>query len=368
MDEKKEIALRAKRYSSIKYRLAIFDVIYFIILLFLFLRLDLSGLLRSGISGLTPNLYLAILLYGPIVFVVYYVLEFPFNVYRSYFLEHKFSLSAQKIKDWFIDQLKAGGVSFIIFIILVEAFYLILRTYPGHWWWIISIFWIFFSLILARLMPSMIIPLFFKYQVLPDTQLRERILNLARKMKVEILDVFQIDFSKKTKKSNAAFVGLGKTKRVILADTLKDKYSYDEIEVILAHEFAHYKLRHLLKLIFVNSIAMMLSFYIMFKTSDYVLGLFGLYSLTDIATFPIIVMYLVILGIIMQPLENYISRRFERNADTVALNITDLRGAFISMMEKLSQQNLADRNPSRLIKILFFDHPPIDERIEMAKQ
>ena len=192
-------------------------------------------------------------------------------------------------------------------------------------------------------------------------------MNLANKMKVKILDVFEIDFSKKTLKANAAFVGIGKTKRVILADTLKDKYSDDEIEVILAHEFAHYKLKHLLKLIFINSLATILAFYFIFKTSDNVLGLFGLSSLSDIAALPVIIMYLVVFGIVMQPFQNYISRYLEKNADKMALSVTGLREAFVSMMEKLSNQNLADRNPHPIIKFFFFDHPPVDERINMAK-
>jgi len=212
-----------------------------------------------------------------------------------------------------------------------------------------------------------IIPLFFKYKKLSDDTLRERILRLADKMKVRILDVFEIDFSKKTQKANAAFVGFGRTKRVILADTLRDKYSPDEIEVILAHEFAHYRLKHLLKLILVNSLATLLTFYFIFKTSNYFLALFGLSSLLDIAALPVIFLYWIVFGIVMQPLNNYISRRLERNADALALEATGLKGAFISTMNKLSEQNLADRKPYPLIKFFFFDHPPIDERIAMAK-
>lgn len=362
-----DLNLKSKKYSSIKYRLAIFGIIYLLVLLFLFQGLELSVLLKQRISALSANIYLTIFLYSLIVFIIYYIFDFPFNIYCSYFLEHKFSLSTQSIKDWFMDQAKAVTVSFIIFVILIQTFYFILRKYPNNWWIIISIFWIFFSLILAKLTPTLIIPLFFKYRTLSDNQLRERILNLASKMKIKILDVFEIDFSKKTLKANAAFVGLGRTRRVILADTLKDKYTYDEIEVILAHEFAHYRLRHLVKLVLINSIAIILSFYFISITSNYTLKIFGLSWLSDVSSLPIILMYLMILGIIMQPFENYISREFERNADIIALKTTGLKQAFISMMEKLATQNLADRAPSKIVKIFFFDHPPIEERIEMAR-
>ena len=367
MERKEDFNLRSKRYSTEKYRLAIINLAYLLAVIFLFQRLGFSDSLTDSLTRFSQNNYLIILLYCLIVCVGHYILFFPLDIYSSYFLEHKFSLSKQKIKDWFIDQIKAGLIGFIIFVILVQVFYFILRRYPASWWWLVSAFWIFFSLILAKLTPVIIIPLFFKYRPLSNEQLRERILNLARRMKIKILDVFEIDFSKKTLKANAAFVGMGKTKRVLLADTLKDKYTEDEIEVILAHEFAHYQMKHLLKIILINSLATILCFYIIFTTHNYLLNYFNLVSLSDVSSLPVIIGYLVIWGIITQPLTNYLSRIFEIRADKAAIKITKLKDAFVSMMEKLSQQNLADRNPSRIIKFFFFDHPPIDERINLAK-
>ncbi|MCM8780700.1 MAG: M48 family metalloprotease [Candidatus Omnitrophica bacterium] len=224
-----------------------------------------------------------------------------------------------------------------------------------------------YSLVFARLVPVVIIPLFFKYKPISDTELRERIINLAVKMDLKILDVFEIDFSKKTTKANAGFVGWGKTKRVILTDTLKYKDSLPEIEVILAHEFAHYKLGHIFKLIIVSSSIITLSLYIIFKTRDYALRFFGLSSLSDIASFPVVLIYLILFSILSKPLENYISRRFEKQADLMALKSTGSKESFISMIHKLSAQNLADMNPPPLIKIFFFDHPPVKERIAIAK-
>jgi len=357
----------AKRYSSLKYTLAILDTIYLLFLLLIFLGSGLSGILTQWLFKFTTHNYLIKPLYLLIISLGYYFLSFPLTFYQSHILEHKFSLSKQCLRDWFMDQIKGAILSYIIAVILISAFYYVLGRNPKAWWLIISLFWIFFSLILAKLVPIIIIPLFFKYKKLSDEILRERIINLAHKMKIKILDCFEIDFSKKTLKANAAFVGWGITRRVILADTLKDKYSHDEIEVILAHEFAHYRLKHLVKLILINSLTIILSFYIIFTSSSYFLGIFGLSSLSDIAALPIILIYLVIFGIIMQPFENYISRRLERNADMLALKITGLKEAFISMMEKLATQNLADRNPQPLIKFFFFDHPPVDERITTAK-
>jgi len=305
-------------------------------------------------------------LYILVIFVGFYVLDFPLNFYGSYNLEHKFSLSNQKLRSWCLDQLKVGVLSYAIGIILLGAFYVILKYNPNNWWLVLSGFWIFFSLVLAKLTPTLIIPLFFKYKKLSDEVLRERILKLAEKMQVKILDCFEIDFSKKTLKANAAFVGWGKSRRVILADTLKDKYTHDEIEVILAHEFAHYKLKHLVKLIFVNAAVTIGLFYLIYKTSGAALGLFGLGSLSDLASLPLVFIYFLLFGFITGPLEAAISRKMETNADLLALKITGSKEAFISMMNKLGDQNLADRKPHPIIKFFFFDHPPIDERIELA--
>jgi STE24 endopeptidase len=358
---------KAKQYYSAKYTLSLIETAYIITLLVLFQALGLSKILVSVISGISAKDYLVFPLYLVAVYIAYYTLNFPLNFYHSFVLEHTFCLSNQKIGDWLKDQLKSAIIFYLIALILFWVFYYILGRLPHAWWLVVSVVWIFFSLIMAKLVPVIIIPLFFKYKVLSDEILRQRIINLSDKMNIKLLNVFEIDFSKKTLKANAAFVGWGKTKRVLLADTLKDKYSHDEIEVILAHEFAHYHLKHIFKLIAINSLITLATFYLIFKSSRYFLDLLGLSSLQDIAAFPLIIIYFVIVGVILGPLQNYFSRCLERNADMLALKTTGLKSAFISMMDKLATQNLADRNPSLIIKIFFFDHPAIDERIKIAQ-
>ncbi len=161
---------------------------------------------------------------------------------------------------------------------------------------------------------------------------------------------------------------MGKTKRVLLADTLKDKYTDDEVSVILAHEFAHYRLKHIFKLIALNSLVTLALFYLISKTSSYFLAVFKLDSLFQVSSLPLLFLYFILFGIISGPLEAYVSRRFEKEADLLALAVTADKEAFISLMEKLAQQNLADRNPHPLIKFFFYSHPPIDERISLARK
>ncbi|MDD5109111.1 MAG: M48 family metallopeptidase [Candidatus Omnitrophica bacterium] len=357
----------AKSYSHCKYTLSIIDLVYSITLILIFLGSGFSLSLESLLRNINLPSYLLVALFLLIVGMLYYLLNLPLNFYASFFLEHKFNLTNQKLGAWWMDQLKSAILGYIISLILVLSFYWIFGRF-NQWWLVTSIFWIFFSLVLAKLTPVLIIPLFFKYKKLDDEILRQRIFNLASKMQIRLMDVFEIDFSKKTLKANAAFTGMGKSRRVLLADTLKDKYSHDEIEVILAHEFAHYRLGHIIKLIIVNSLVTLGLFYLIFRTSGIVLTAFNLESLKQIASLPLVFLYFILFGIIMQPLEAFISRFFEKEADNLALKVTGSNEAFISLMEKLANQNLADRNPHPLIKFFFFTHPPIDERIKLAKK
>ena len=356
----------AKSYSHQKYLLSIIDTFYNIALILVVLGSGLCLSLENFIKSFSLPGYLSTAVFLLIILFSYYLLSLPFSFYSGYTLEHKFNLTKQKIGSWWMDQLKSGVLGYIIFLILISGFYWVLFKFD-QWWLVISILWIVFSVVLAKLTPVLIIPLFFKYKKLEDEALRQRIFNLAQKMRVKLLDVFEIDFSKKTLKANAAFTGMGKTKRVILADTLKDKYSHDEVEAILAHEFAHFQLKHIFKLIAINSLLTLGLFYLIFKTNVYFLGIFKLSSLTQLASLPLVFLYFMLFGIILQPLEAYVSRRFEKEADSLALKTTQNKEAFISLMDKLASQNLADRNPHLLIKFFFFDHPPIDERIKAAK-
>ncbi|MDD5120458.1 MAG: M48 family metallopeptidase [Candidatus Omnitrophica bacterium] len=361
------MANSAKSYSHWKYTLSIIDTVYSIALILIFLGSGLSLSLEVFLKSLGINGYFLTAVFLLAVFLLYYLFNLPFSLYSGFILEHRFNLTKQRIGDWWLDQLKSSVLGYVFSLILILTFYWVLSKF-SQWWFMISVFWIIFSIILAKLTPVFIIPLFFKYKQLEDQLLRQRIFGLAQKMQINILDVFEIDFSKKTLKANAAFTGMGKTKRVILADTLKDKYTNDEVEVILAHEFAHYQLRHIIKLIAINSLITLGLFYLIFKTNSYFLEVFKLDSLAQLAGLPLVFLYFIVFGIVTRPLEAFISRSFEKEADNLALKVTNSKEAFISLMEKLAGQNLADRSPHPLIKLFFFDHPPIDERIALARE
>ena len=226
--------------------------------------------------------------------------------------------------------------------------------------------WLCITVILGKIFPVVIIPMFYKYKDIENTQICSRINNLLSKNNIKIKSISQINLSKDTKKANAALVGIGSTKRVLLADTLLSNYSPDEIEVVFAHELGHFKLRHIPKLIFLSAVTTVIGLYlvnIILKSAAIHLGFSGIY---DIAGMPLILLSLTILGFFIMPIQNGYSRLLERQADIFAIKNTGLKDAFISSMEKLATQNLSDVAPSKIIEFLFYDHPPISKRIKLA--
>ena len=268
---------------------------------------------------------------------------------------------------WFADDIKKGILSLAIFIVFIQALYFFLRNFTETWWIWIAVFYLFATIILARVAPLVIIPLFFKYYPVGD-ELKERIIELSRKCGIRVLDVYKIDFSKKTNKLNAAVVGMGPTRRVLLADNLIENFTDDEIAGVLAHEFGHHKMFHVWKILAFGALSTFVSFFVLYLVSSGVAGALGAEHIYDMKIFPAFMLILFLAGFLLMPLQNGFSRHLERNADLFALEAIQNRGVFISLMTKLAERNLADPNPPKLVKILFYDHPPVSERIKMAEK
>jgi len=359
---------KIKQYARCKYILFIAENIFLLIFLFVFLKNGYSLNLAGWLKERFQSNYAVIFLYLFVSLAAFSIFDLPLYFYRTFRLEHKFLLSRQKFGHWLIDQLKAGFINYFIFLFLSFTFLFCLKSFPKLWWLATAFFWLLGSFLLTRLFPIIIVPLFFRYRRIQDDSLRDSILALAKKMGLKVIDVFEIDFSKKTVKANAAFLGLGSTKRIILADTLRLNFSIREIEAILAHEFAHFKLGHLLKLFWLESVTTVGLLLVIFVTNKPVLGYFGLSSLTELASLPLVLFYFAVGDVFLKPLRNFFSRMFERQADALALRTTQDKEGFVFMLDRLANQNMADRNPSRWVKIYFLDHPPIEERIKLAQK
>jgi len=362
-----ELQQQAKRYNRAKYILAL--VAFFIGLGYILFMLFYGTFHLKRLALATFQVrWLMIAVYLLLFTTIYDLLTLPLSFYSGFILEKRFQLSTESLWAWIKKEVKKALLSFILFLPLVELTYLFLDKLPGHWWFLAAGIWILFTIIFAKLAPVLILPLFYKTSPLEDEALEKRLTHLAQGTGLKIENVERIEVSKETKKPNAALVGSGRTRRILLTDTLLKSFSGEEIAAVLAHELGHHILGHLWKFLVLGSVATIMGF----SLADYLLRMgvphFGFQGLSDIANFPLLLLVLIGFGLLLLPLQNAISRRFEARSDRYAINKTQDPLVFISTMEKLARLSLADRSPNRLIEFLFHDHPPIRERIKMAKE
>jgi STE24 endopeptidase len=353
----------AKKYNNVKLIIGISKGFSTFILLFLFVSYGYSEFVVSYIESLTSNKYLLLLLFIFIVGVASTIIFAPVNYYTDFYLEHKYNLSNQTLKKWLWENLKGVMVGIVIGVPILLLFYYVLQTFGELWWLPFSIALFFISVVLAKIVPIIILPIFYKVTPIENEDLKRKIETLAVAVKMKIENVFKFNMSKNTKKANAAFTGLGKTKKVILGDTLLENFSNDQIETVLAHEFGHYKHNHIVKNITIGTFFSFFSLYLMALLFDTSLSWFGFISRTEIAALPILALWGMVIGIIQTPISNFISRKFEYQADNFAVMATNKKDIFISTLEKLTDQNLGDREPHPIVEWFFYSHPSIKNRI-----
>ncbi len=226
---------------------------------------------------------------------------------------------------------------------------------------------LFFSVLMANLAPILLFPLFYKFKPLPEGELTERLLALARKANTRVRGVFSMEMSSKTTAANAALMGLGNTRRIVLGDTMLDRYTTDEIEVVLAHELGHQVHRDIWKLIISQTILTLVGLSIANLLLHWAVNSLHHYqALTDPAIMPFLFLLMGLYGLIVMPIGNSYTRYVEYQADEYALETTRKIDAFKSAMTRLANQNLADAEPSPLVEFLFLDHPSIKNRLRHA--
>jgi len=292
----------------------------------------------------------------------------PLNYWGGYHLEHKFGLSNERLGGWALDELKSLGLNLLLGVLVLDVLYFLLRS-AGPWWWAwAGLFFLLFGVVLSALFPVLILPLFYKLQPLENESLKQKLTALAQRVGAKVLGIYRMAMSEKTKKANAAFAGLGRTKRIILGDTLLDQFGEDEIEVVMAHEMAHYQHGDISKMIAWGT----LTTFVGLKVADWILHWalpkFGLNSLADVGAFPLLALCLFLFGLVVMPLNNAFSRWREWKADATALQLTQNRDAFIRAMRKLAEQNLADLSPHPAVEFLLHDHPSLGRRIAWAER
>lgn len=358
----------ARRYNRITRFLTVADAVLGLELMLVLWLSSASNTLRdlSYTVGL-QNYTLALFVYVLLLSLIGKVLSLTFDYY-SFRLDREYHLSNQSLRAWTWDQAKGFLVSFLISALLAELLYFCIREWPQAWWIVCWAVFLVLFVVFAQIAPIVLFPIFYHFKPLENEGLRERLTQLSNRAGTKVRGVYEWMLSEKSKKANAALTGLGSTRRIILADTLLSNYSDDEIEAVLAHELGHHVHKHIFKSIVMQAGVSFLGFWLLklvvrysYQSADWFTSQY------DFANLPLIVLVASGLSLVLLPALNAYSRFNERQADRYAWrNIASIE-PFITAMNKLAEQNLAERNPPRWVEILFNSHPPIGKRVAAAE-
>jgi len=358
----------AREYDAVHNRLFLVQILMVAALLAAYQLSGASAALADGLVKrfgenlwyLTNGVYTLVTVFGFAAFM------FPLSYYTDYVLEHHYELSNEDFGMWLLDFIKSLLIDLVLAVILFEVVYALLYWQPDWWWLFATAFYIFFAIIISTVAPVVIMPLFHKFEPLAEGELTDAVKEMMEEAGIKVVGVFKWGLEEKTSTANAAFTGLGKTKRIILGDTLLAGYTQDEILAILAHEVGHYKNRDMFRLMLVGSVMAMIGFYISHLCLTGLSGWLGR-NIADIATAPVFIFSLFVFSLISMPFANMHSRRREYAADAYAVGNMGSPDPLVSAFEKLADQNLSNKEPAPWIEFLLHSHPSISRRIARAR-
>src|SRR5271167_2538897 len=361
----------ARRYNRIRRWLGMADAVIGFALLVVLLVTGWTARLRDWSYHLgSQHYFFAVFLYVLMFSLIMKVLSAPLDFY-GYRIERHYNLSNQKLGAWLWDELKGWLLGLAFATLFVELIYAIIRIAPQRWWIIAWAVFVGLFLLIMQLAPVVLFPIFYKFEPLNNDALRDRLTRLGERAGTRVRGVYEWKLSEKSKKANAALMGIGRTRRIILSDTLLEKYSEDEIEAVLAHELGHHVRRHILKLIVMQVAITFFGLWLTNQVLRYALAhdWFPVLDprMYDFANLPLIILVATVLGFLLMPAMNALSRRHEREADLYAWENIPAIGPFVTAMQKLADQNLAERTPSRFVEWFFESHPSIYKRITAAE-
>jgi STE24 endopeptidase len=358
----------ARRYNRIRRWLSVSDFILGLVMLIVLLATGWTGTLRDFAYRASGQTYaLAVFFYVVMLLILSKLLGAGLDYY-SFRLEHRFHLSNQKFGSWLWDEFKGWLVGLVLATILVEVLYFTIREWPQHWWLIAWAIFLGLFIFFAQIAPVVLLPLFYKFEPLEREELKQRLVRLSERAGTRVRGVYEWKLSEKSKKANAALTGLGATRRIILADTLLNNYSDDEIEAVLAHELGHHVHKHIPKSIAVQMGITFVGFWAANLILHYAVEQVHWFeTLSDFANLPLLVLVSTVLSFMLMPVLNAYSRFNERQADRYCFQSISSVAPFISSMNKLAEQNLAERTPSKWVEWFFHSHPAITKRVAAAE-
>ncbi len=359
---------QAREYNRAKRWLGVADFVLGLAMLLVLLLTGWSGTLRDlAYRSAFQHYTVAVFLYVGMLLILGKLLGLGLDYY-SFKLEHRYQLSNQKTRSWIWDEAKGLLVTLILGGLIVEMLYFIIRLDPQHWWLVCWAAFLLLFVLMAQLAPVVLFPIFYKFEPLDNEDLKARLVRLSERAGTRVRGVYQWKLSEKSKKANAALTGLGSTRRIILADTLLENYSPEEIEAVLAHELGHHVHKHIFKSILVQALTTLIGFWAANWALHYAIDRLHMFeTLSDFANLPLLVLVSTVLSFLVLPALNAYSRYNEREADRYAFRSIANVGPFISSMNKLADQNLAERVPSRWVEWFFHSHPAISKRVDAAK-
>ena len=360
----KEKQTRAKKYENEKRKISIFGSILSLsfILVFYF----------SGFSKFLANINLSFIYIFLIYIIIFHILStligLPLGYYSSFIHEHKWGFSNYTNKTWILDQLKSFTVSFILLPIMLGIFFWVLWKFPNIWWLVAATVTTLISIIFVTLFPVVILPIFNKYDPIEDEKLTSQLSEILLKAGLNPSGFFRQDMSRQTKKENAFLAGMGNTRRVVIADNLLEHMSLSEIKSVIAHEVGHYRFSHLPKNIAISTAQQLVIFYLLNIIMKILYPEFLTSNINNLSLFPIFSLIMGLLSsLLFGPLNNMISRYFERQADRTSLELYPNKDAFQKAMAGLANRNLSNAYPEWWVKLLYYSHPPIGERLSFAE-
>ena len=358
----------AREYESAKNRLFVLQIFYLFALLAIFLFFGFSQSLANNLINhygndfwfITNISYISLVILGISVFL------FPFSYYSGYVLESYYNLSNQSFGSWCIDYTKSLLIDLFVLSFLFSVLYIFLRLIPEVWWLVGTGFYLLFSIVFSFITPILIFPIFYNLEPLEDSNLEEKVNDIIKSAGIKISGVYSWGLADKTKTANAAFVGIGRTKRIILSDTLLDNYSDNEILAVVAHEVGHCKNYDITRLIIVNTLLSFTGFYLADLFLQFSIKWVNLDSIYDISGLPLLFYSVMFFSIISMPIFNGYSRKREFAADAYVVDSSGTAENLISALNKLSKQNLSVRDPNKWIEFFLHSHPSVKKRVENA--
>ena len=360
----------AREYARIRRRLLVLDLLIGGVYVVAWLYFGWSIALRDILLNWTNNPWILVAGFGLFFAGLYLILSLPLSYYSGYILPVRYGMSNQQVSGWLKDLIKGILIGGLLGGLILEMIYAVLRFYPETWWLIAAVFLLLFSVLLTNLAPIILMPIFYKFEPLGEeyTNLDKRLLKLADSTNTRIKGVYQFDMSTRTNAANAALVGLGNTRRILLGDTLLAEFTFDEIETVLAHEIGHHVHRDIPYGILVEGVITLIGLYFAAEGLNWGVEALGLSGVADIAGLPLFMIVIGAFGLITMPMTNAYSRWREGRADLFALEVTKMNNAYASALVRLANQNLAVADPEPWVEFLLYSHPALGKRIKMANE